>query len=758
LIKHLLLFFFISSSLFGQTSPIKGNVYDNKTKKPLVGAYIYFIKKGKGVYTGKDGFFSTNLEIKKDSVLIYKEGYTQYKTILNDASNYVFYLDEKLEELDAILIKSSNQKNSSKVESGDIVFYAKDINNMPFIFGESDVMKLIQYTPGVQQAKEGQSGILVRGGNGSMNLTLVDDIYLHNTSHIGGLISGINSDFIRKMTFSKAGFDASYGGRLSSVTSIETTSGIESFQIDGNIGLVTSKATLKAPIAAINTNVVLSGRRTYFDLVKPLFGKSEDNSLLSPNNNYYFYDYLIKITTDLGQKDQVNLLYYATKDSYIDEGGVDTRVSNWSNLLYGANWTHIFSDSFRSKTILSKSNYKFHFDSSIYPYDYNLDSSIDIITFKEQFFLNKRNHFIKFGIEYNNINNLPRKVDLSILDSPIIIDNQISYKTHDLSVYFDDKIEINYNLMLKVGLRLTTFINATDTKEDRKYYVVPEPRLSLNYKLRDIESIKFSFQRLYQFLHQASVSSLSLPLDFYLPSNANVKPQLSNQVSMGYFFDKENFHFGVSPYYNYISNYIEFKNGSINNLFNNNIYNDIVFGSLQSLGLEVSLQAELGKLSGALSYTLSSTKAKFNQINNGKLFNTVFDRPHNLSISTNYQLNSKVQFGALFVLTSGQNHTPPKDIRIVDEEAIINFADKNSARYPTYHRLDLSCTYTIAERKEWTSKLNFSIYNTYNNKNPFFINYNIQGGLDDNTISVETETQTLFPILPSITWIFSLNK
>ena len=758
LIKYLLLLFFISSSLFGQKTAIKGNVFDKRTKKPLVGAYVYFINNSSGVYTKDKGFFNINLETNKDSVLVYKEGYNQYKTILDDASNYKFYLDEKLETLDAVLINSLSQKNSSKVELGDVVFYAKDLDNMPFIFGEVDVMKLIQYTPGVQQAKEGQSGILVRGGNGSMNLTLIDDIYLHNMSHIGGLISGINSDFIQKMTFSKAGFDASYGGRLSSVTAMETTTGIESFQLDGNIGLLTSKATLKTPIKAINTTVILSGRRTYFDLLKPLFGKSESNSILSPENNYFFYDFLAKTTTDFGKKDQVSLLYYATEDSYIDKGEFDYRNSNWSNLLYGANWLHFFSDSFRSKTILSKSNYKFHFYSNIYPYDYKLNSSIDIISLKEQFFLNKRNHFMKFGFEYNNTNNLPRKLDLSILDSPIVIDNQISYKTHDFSAYFDDKIEVNTNLMLKAGLRLTAFFNETEPKEIRKKYIVLEPRLSLNYKLSDIQSFKFSYQRLYQFLHQASVSSLSLPVDFYLPSNAQVKPQLSNQVSVGYFLDKENFNLAVSPYYNYISNYIEFKNGSINNLFNNNIYDDIVFGNLQSYGLEVSLQAQQGKLSGAFSYTLSSTKAKFNEINNGKPFNTVFDRPHNLNMSVNYQFNSKVKFGALFVLTSGQNHTPPKDIRIVGEEAIINFADKNSSRYPTYHRLDLSCTYTVTERKKWTSKLNFSIYNAYFNKNPFFINYKIQGGLNDNTISIEKETQTLFPILPSITWIFNINK
>ena len=749
--------FFISLSFYGQTLAVEGYVYDDKDKVPLSDVFIYFVKNDKVVYTGKNGYFSASLIIQKDSIKIFKEGYNQLETIISSNTSNFFYLREKVEELDAVVINSSNKNNSSKVELGDIVFYSKDLNKMPFILGEVDAIKLIQYTPGVQQAKEGQSGLLVRGGNGSMNLTLLDDIYIHNTAHIGGVISGINSDIIRKMTFSKAGFDAAYGGRLSSVTSIETPSNIESFQMDGSIGLLTSKVTLKSPIDKLNTSIILSGRRTYFDLLKPFFKGSNDNSLLSPEKDYFFYDYFAKTSTNLRDQDQINLLLYATKDFYNDQGENRERESHWSNLLYGVNWVHFFNDYFRSKTTVSKSNYNFHYSSNLFPYNYELNSYMDVTTLKEQFFLNSENHFMNFGVEYNYTNNLPKKIDLNILDSPIVVENQIFYETHDLSAYFNDKIEIDDKLKLKIGLRLTSFLNTTEEVKTRKGYLVVEPRISLNYKLRDMESIKFSYQRLHQFLHQASVSSLSLPVDFNLPSNSNLKPQLSNQFSMGYYLDKEYFHLGLTPYYNYISNYIEFKNGSINNLFNNNIYEDIIFGNIQSYGLEVSLKAERNKFNGTLSYTLSSTEAQFDEVNNGKSFKTSFDRPHNLNVILNYQLNSKIEFGALFVLTSGQNHTPPKDIRIVNEEAIINFASKNSSRYPVYHRLDLSCTYSIKETERWKSKLNFSIYNAYYNKNPFFIEYKINGDLDDNMFSVDLETQSLFPILPSVTWSFQLN-
>ncbi len=725
---------------------LTGYVYTSDTNKPAYGAAV--IWGNKFSTTDKKGKFFIENGFLKDSIHITYLGYKKISTVFTkDLKKHL--LQTELEYLSIVEINQFTLKSIIRVESGKIEYSAKAIENLPFILGEKDVLKLLQYTPGVQQAKEGQSGLLVRGGNSSMNLTYIDGVYLHNTSHLGGLFTAINSDLVEKMTFSKSGFDARYGGRLASITEISTKDNFNSFFAKGSVGLITSKLTTGIVLEDIKTKLLFSGRRTYLELISPLYdGNLADNegTILGKGRRYYFYDNVFKIKTQLNPKNSVSVSAYKTLDFYNDGDGVAKKNTEWSNQLIGFQWKSQLSEALRSEFFLGQSRYQLDFEGASFPYSYEFYNSYQTNTVKQVFKYVSEKQVVNFGLEYNAVKNLPRRIEGSIQDTPLLVENQQMYLYDEISFFVDDNIEITNLFKIKAGLRFTNF--------DSKYNVF-EPRISFNYEFIQNQFLKLSYQKLNQFVHQAAFTSQGTPLDFYLPSNKDVKPQKLNQVSLGYGRIFDVYSIELDSYYKNTQNYIEFKNGSLFNLFSNDVYSDISSGELISYGIETSLKYSKNRTTASFSYTFSKTNAQFDDINYGKIFPVVFDRPHNFSFLLDYQLSKKLVLGALFIFTSGQTYTPAKDIKIINEEPIITFGDRNSYRYPSYSRLDLSATYVLKEDKDWASKLSLTLYNVYNRKNPFYINYKVSGGVDEGFVESEAVVETLFPFIPTLNWIFN---
>ena len=753
-----ILFFAFPFVAFSQETSIEGKVFDN-INEPLEATNIYLVKNKKGVYTNSKGYFVLADVTLPDTAIVSFIGYGTQKIIISSNEFLKINLISSGNVLeDAVVTDIYNSVDD--VQAGEITLNSKDIEKLPIIFGEQDIVKMLQFLPGVQQGKEGQSGMFVRGGNNSMNLFLIDDIYLHNTSHIGGFLSAINTDIIESLTFSKSGIPAEFGGKLSSVTSIQTNPSSEEFTAKGSIGVISSKISIKQPIEAIKTDIQITGRRTYFDLVKPLFSNDDNNSLLNKNLSYFFYDYSIKTKTKINSKNELSFLLFNTYDSYVDNSENSYKDMSWRNTLIGLEWKHYFLDNFISKTIVSNSKYDFKFKGLAYPYKYSIDSDIDIYSIKNINYIFSENNRIKFGFEYNFNQNIPKYVNAKLSDVQLEVENPGKLYSHDFSFFVSDEFALNDNLLFNAGLRISNFIN-TNLDNDiydasYKYYYGIEPRLSVRYTLDKKTSIKFSYNRIFQFYHQATMASLSLPIDFYMPSTVDIAPQEVNQVSIGYYKNIRGFNISAETYYKLISNMSEFKNGSINNLFNPDLYDDMVFGKTYSYGLELSVSKNIDKMMFMTSYTLSRSISEFEDINEGNPFPSAFDRPHNFNTLVSYDISDKWEVSGVFVFTSGQNFTAPSDIRIINESVIVNYSDKNSMRFPNYHRLDVSVTYKFKERKGFKSKLNFTIYNVYNNNNPFYIDYVVSGSIEDNSITIKPETTTLFPVMPTITWMFEL--
>ncbi len=730
---------------------IKAKVFDFEKNTVLQDVSIRVQGTKKGTYSNTEGIFILE-NITPDNILVFSK--IGYETRLINAQNInkKIYLEQEIKALSEVRLRTFSSSQLKKVTPDQIYFSKQDINRLPFILGEKDVIKLIQYTPGVQQATEGQAGFIVRGGNSSMNLTLLDNIYLHNTAHLGGLFSAINSDFVKSLEFSKGGFDARFGGRVSSITDIKTLKTTNTTNFSGSLGLLSAKLTGNIKVNEKH-NILLSGRRTYFDAVKP-FIKSQDG-ILSKDSNYFLYDFLAKHTFKTSKKGQLETLFYSTKDDFFDKTKGRDRQLDWGNILIGTTYTHKFSEHLTSETAISNSLYEFSFASNDVIFDYNVTNSVNIINLSHHFKWKLPKYILKIGASYNRNNILPKKVRATVNNSPLKILNQDVFKYDDVNIFGDWEFSISEKTKIKTGLRLTLFKNKANPLINSAVFYSVEPRLSIKHQFKANQAFKFSYQRLSQFIHQASIDSFSLPADFFVISTDAVKPQVANQASLGYVYETNDLQFNSALYFKNVNNYSEFANGSINNIFSNNIYTDIVLGHFNAFGLELSASKKIDKLTAQSALTLSRTFAKFNEINQGQYFPTNFDRPININTIVNYKLNNKVELGVLFLYTSGQNYTRPRDIRIINEEPIINFESKNASRYPSYHRLDLSCTYAFKPKGSWQSKLNLTLYNVYNNKNPFQITFSTDGNANDAFVEIIETRDNLFPFLPTINWLFS---
>ena len=743
--------FIIAPGVLQSQNTVKSAVYNIETNLPVINVSIKVEDSDKGVYSDIKGEFLLE-DIADSSILVFEK--IGFKTIKLSFQSIVeiIYITPEVSSLDEVVIRSFSSSQLKQIAPDNLTLSQNDIQKLPFILGEKDVLKLIQFTPGVQQAAEGQTGMLVRGGNGSMNLTLLDNIYLHNTAHLGGLFSAVNSDFVHSLEFYKSGFDATYGGRLSSVTSIQTLKNTDSTEFNGSIGLLSAKLTGNIKLNKINS-LLLSGRRTYLEFFKPFAGKS--NSILGKKKNYFLYDGLAKYTSRISNSSKLEIQSYFTRDNFTDQTKGRNRRLEWGNILLGTTFTHQFSEILNSQTTISNSNYNFSFSDSDFPFDYSAESNFNVFSVNHSFLWVTAKNLLKLGGTFNKNQTLPKRVKATVDMVPLEISNQDKFNYSELSLFGDAEFSPLNKIEVKTGLRFTTFFTKENTVIEEDVFYVIEPRLSVKYNIKETQAFKVSYQRLSQFIHQASTSGLSLPADFFVVSTKNIKPQISNQLSFGYVFEQGNLQLNSAVYFKNVANYTEFKNGAVNNLFSGNVYDDIIVGEFNSFGLELSLNKKWNNVTAQAALTLSNTIAKFDEINNGNYFRTTFDRPVNVNSILQYELTNRITLGALFLFTSGQNYTRPSDIRIVSESPVINFESKNASRYPNYHRLDVSCTYAFKTKGSWKSKLNLTIYNVYNRTNPFQITFQTEGSSSDSGIEIKENKESLFPILPTLNWIFS---
>ncbi len=769
----LMLFLFTIGSINAQQSKftVSGTIKDKKTGETIIGATIRVKElNATGTASNEYGFYSITLASGNYtlvySVLGYKEQLISVALTQNQKAD-VLMEDNSTELKEVVISAERKDANITRAQMGVEKLDAKEIAKIPVLFGEKDILKTLQLLPGIKSAGEGNSGFYVRGGTSDQNLILLDEAPVYNASHLLGFFSTFNSDAIKDATIYKGGMPAQYGGRLSSVLDIKMNEGNnQKFGISGGIGLISSKLNLEGPIKKDKSSFLITARRTYADLFLKL---SSDQSL--KESKLYFYDLNTKINYKLGEKDQLFLSGYFGRDVL---GVGSTFGIDWGNATGTARWNHILNQKLFSNTSLIYSNYNYKIFIKSGDNDFDITSKINDWNLKQefQFFPNPHNK-IRFGFNTIHHTILPGQITASETSGINNITLQDKYAWEN-DVFFSNEWNASARLNIVYGLRFTAFsllgpgdIYTYDTNgnvnsitnyskgEFVKTYFNAEPRLSSSYTLNEVSSVKMSYGRTIQNLHLISNSTSTTPTDLWIPSSNNVKPEIADQVSLGYFrnFKENAFEFSAEVYYKDMQNQIDYKNGA-NTQANDKVEGELLFGDGRAYGLELLFKKRFGVFSGWVGYTLSRSEKSIEGINNGDWYAAKQDRTHDISIVGIYDLNEKWSFSATWVYNTGNAVTFPSGKYTLDNQVQFLYTERNGYRMPSYHRLDIGATWYRKKTATYESSWNFSCYNAYGRENAYTITFRESKNDPTKTEAVQT---TLFRWVPSITYNFKFK-
>jgi len=749
---------------------------DSKELLPFVNITIPQLKIG--TTSNNYGFYSITLP--KGSYIVQ----VSYVGHIPKKLNIDFFSDKELNielESNNFLPKleiSSNQfdKVSETNRLGLLTLPINQLNSIPSLFGEKDVLKALQLLPGIQKGREGTSGLYVRGGATDQNLVILDDATVYNVSHLFGFFSVFNGDAIKSIELSKGGFPARYGGRLSSVLEINMKDGNkQKISGEAGIGLISSRILIEGPIIKNKSSFLVSGRRTYIDaLMVPFMPKS---SL----TRYYFYDLNTKLTLDLDKKNKFYISGYFGRDKFLTNNNKTHPVKEglfWQNATTTIRWNHLYNSKTFSNTAMIYSNYKFQvfseelFNNSLYLLNYH--SGIRDISFKHDIEYHPSPRYnLRIGLQITN--HLFTPSAFVVKDSELDVDTlkKNTYLSFESGVYVENNFSFGSKLKINAGLRLSHFLSGN------KQYLYPEPRFILNYIIKQDFSFKASYSEMNQFIHLLSNTNIGLPTDLWVPATNRIKSQHSKQISTGFAKDlnKLNLQITLEGYYKTSHRILGYKPGSsflvmndLQKIENNDWQDKITTGIGKSYGAEILIQRKTGKLNGWVGYTISWTKLQFNELNYGREFWARHDRRHDISIVTIYKLKKNITISGTWVFGSGNavtlevgkfpvsRYNPfstlpfTEDLEFQDDKTYgeTDYGEINSFRTNAYHRLDLGIQFKKKKNK-YERTWDISIYNVYFNKNPFF--YKIES-LSEGSNSTRTRLLqvSLFPIIPSFSY------
>lgn len=788
--RILFLWIFTCTVSFGQTTgkfTISGYIKDASNGEALIGATVYVTETQGGGVTNEYGFYSITLPAATYTLHYSYLGYLPItKSIQLDKNNRIdIELSGEAEQLQEVVIQAElEQANVQNLEMSTNKLDIKTIQRIPAFLGEADVIKSLQLLPGVSTVGEGAAGFNVRGGSVGQNLILLDEAPVYNSSHLLGFFSVFNPDAVKDVKLYKGGIPARYGGRLSSLLDVRMKEGnSKKWEVTGGIGTIFSRIAIEAPIVKDKASFIVAARRSYIDVLARPFAP-----ILQNGGALNFYDVTMKANYNINPKNRVYLSGYFGRDNFKFDRN---QGFSWGNATATLRWNHIFNDRLFSNFTALYSNYDY---SLAFGRDdrnsFKWNSLISNYIFKPQFtyFLNSNNE-LNFGAEviYYNFDpanavgvsegeakpfGLNRKYNL---ESSLYLSN-----SQKISKIFTIDYGIRYSLFNAFGPDKTyTYNDAVpgvrrDTVSSRQYksgeviaaYGNFEPRVSFKVQANPTSSIKGSYNRMAQYLHLISNTTASNPLDVWNPSSKNIKPQLADQYTLGFFKDlgkSRTYELSVEGYWKNTQNQIDYIDGA-DLLINEFLEGDLLSGEGRAYGIETYFQKKAGRLTGWVSYTLARTELKVNGINQGNWYPTRFDQTHNLKIAAFYDISKRWSFSANFVYTSGTPTTFPTS-RYISQGLLIPYNgndSRNNVTLPDYHRLDVSFRLEGKKQKRGKDRKNsdywvFGVYNLYARQNPFSIYFSQadQRVSPGQPISSEaTQLSIIGTVVPSISYNF----
>lgn len=772
------------STILAQKYTVSGYIKDTTNGEVLIGANVFDLKSSSGTSSNTYGFYS--LTLPKDSVnLVYSYvGYQPQTARLLLTQDTVISIElSESALLDEIVISASEADKIQEVtQMSSISVPVEQIKSLPAFLGEVDVLKTLQLLPGVQSGNEGTSGLYVRGGGPDQNLILLDGVPVYNASHLFGFFSVFNADAINNVQLIKGGFPARYGGRLSSVIDISMKEGnMKEFHGEGSLGIIAGKLTLEGPIVKDKTSFIISGRRTWIDvLARPLIRSQTDGE---ETVGYYFYDLNAKVNHKFSDRDRLYLSAYLGDDRFyaryqyedINNGveleDEDEAGLQWGNITSALRWNHMFTPKLFSNTTLTYSRYRFDINNE-YRYEYLDDSGNGVLVDQglarylsgiEDFaakidfdFIPSPQHYVRFGVSAIRHTFRPGALNVRYNDevSEETIDTTLGSQETDaveFAAYVEDDLELGRRLKFNIGLHFSGF------RVNDEFYTSIQPRIAGRYLLNEQLSLKVSYVQMAQFIHLLTNSGIGLPTDLWVPATDQVRPQTAQQWALGGAYNwTSGYEISLEGYYKDMRNLIEYREGANFIDVNEDWQNKVAVGDGRSYGAELLIQKKQGRTTGWLGYTLSWTDRQFEELNFGERFPYKYDRRHDLGVAVVHQWRERIDLSATWVFGSGNAITLPTAIysgrgNSFFGGSIYDYGERNSYRMRAFHRLDASITFhkkTRWGKRAWV----LGVYNAYSRRNPFYLYL-------DESSDPSRESQfrqvSLFPIIPSISYRFN---
>lgn len=787
--------------LRAQDYTLSGVVRSAESGETLIGVSVVVPQFKRGTYTNAYGYYSLPIPASDEPVEVrfVLAGYGTISKPLTLTEDLRLDLEMSNATLDEVVISAeSNQAkvNSTQMSTAEISMV--EAKKLPALFGEVDIIKSLQLKPGVSSGSEGSSGIYVRGGGPDQNLVLLDNTVLYNPSHLFGFFSTFNSDAVKNVQLYKGGFPAQYGGRLSSVIDVKMNEGNRKhFNVTGGLGLIASRLTVEGPIVRDKASFMLSGRRTYADLITSQVNVlNEDNENFNPIPDYFFYDFNAKANYEISEKDQLYLSGYFGRDRFSFDDETFDFGFDWGNTNATLRWNHLFSNKLFMNTSLSFTDYDYLIDGGTEAFSFQLGSEITDGALGVDFsWQPNAKHSVRFGAQGIYHRFLVGRADAGSQDSSFSFNSGDTYFAQEYGLYINDDFEVNSRLKINYGLRLSGFYN------DSVLYANPEPRVAIKYSLSDNTSVKLSYARMVQYLHLVANSGTTLPTDVWYPSTGKVQPQASDQLVAGVSSALgEQWFISNEVYYKWLYNQIDFKDAA--NLFvNDDLESEFVFGRGWAYGNEFYIEKTRGDLTGWIGYTLSWTYRQFEGftpggeidpagiINEGEPFFPRSDKRHDISVVAIYELPKGITSGMAsswpfrkldgislsvsWEYRSGNAYTLPEGLQFYAGSGFVNnitgqgetgtlptlvpdFVQRQNVRLPAYHRMDVGLV--LRFKPKWgDSDLTISAYNAYNRRNPYFVFQDPLLGDGGVPIGYTLQQVALFPIIPSITYNFKFG-
>lgn len=783
--RFLLFFLFFSALIQAQENfVLNGVIKDAANNETLIGVNILFPDLSTGTTSNEYGFYSIKLPEGEHRVIISFLGYASIRKEIRITQNMVenFTLVQASEDLEEVVISEDIERvNISKPEMSVNKLKIETIQQLPVVFGEVDIIKSLLLLPGVSNAGEASSGFNVRGGAVDQNLILLDEATIYNASHLFGLFSVFNPDAIKNLKLYKGGIPSNYGGRVSSVLDIYQKDGnSREFEANGGIGLISSRLLAQGPIVKDKSSFLAGGRSSYAHL----FLKLTDNE-----NSAYFYDLNTKLTFRLNDNNTLLFSGYFGRDVFKISESFD---NVYGNAVFNLRWNHVLKENIFSNLSMIYSDYYYGLTLDFVGFNWN--SGIRNLNFKYDIdhYINT-NLNLDYGVQstWNEFN--PGEIEPNSETSGIIPSQLTKKYAFENAVYISLEQQLTQKFSAEYGLRLSSFLRLgqkelnlysqeravvyneklgiyekaepTGTKtlshgKVERSFENLEPRIALAYTFTEDQSVKLSYNRMTQYLHLITNTSSPTPLDVWTPSGRYVEPQKLDQIAAGYYqnFLKETYSLEIEGFYKKVKNRLDYIDGA-NLIANNAIEQVILRGKAQAYGLEVLLRKNTGRFTGWFAYTLSKSEQRTPGrepiepgINNSEWYPTAYDKTHDLSLTTTYNLNKKWDLSANFVYQTGLPTTYPTAQYKFESLTIPVYSPRNSNRLPDYHRLDISATYTPQKKKKgnYESSWNFGIYNVYSRKNAVSMSFKN----NEDTGVNEALRLSLFGIVPSVTYNF----